>query len=219
MQTKLGEMQIELADRGIPAIDVDGYADIAGTLSITSPSGISSPAVGTSWDLLRYSPQSELGNRFRIAVLPGIGAGKYLRVNYTENLRSTLTISVSVNRSNGLLDLAETSSMTGAATVGRGGSGFTAGPPDGYDVSRRHRVNGEVYVFINDGNGGIDKVTFMAGNRPTVSQAATSTTTDSTISRSPTTWTTQSSSISTMAATWRRCPSRSMSRPTANPWM
>ena len=172
VQTKLGEMQIELADRGIPAIDVDGYADIAGTLSITSPSGISSPAVGTSWDLLRYSPQSELGNRFRIAVLPGIGAGKYLRVNYTENLRSTLTISVSVESIEGLLDLAETSdvTVTGAATdLVVADLGSPAGPPDGYDdiALSIDGEPGEVYVFINDGNGGIDsQVTFMAGNRP-----------------------------------------------------
>ena len=171
-QTKIGEMQIELADRGIPAVEVDGYADIAGTLSITSPSGISSPAVGTSWDLIRYTLDSELGRRFRIAVLPGIGAGKYLRINYTDTLRSSLTISVTVESIDGLLDLAETGdvTVTGAATdVVVADLGSPAGPPDGFDdiALSIDGEPGEVYVFINDGSGGIDsQVTFSAGNRP-----------------------------------------------------
>ncbi len=172
VQTKIGEMQIELADRGVPAIDVGGYADIAGTLSITSPSGVSSPAVGTSWDLLRYTPQLGFENRFRIAVLPGIDAGKYLRINYSEDLRSTVTISVSVESIDGLLDLAETGdvTVTGAATdVVVTDLGSPSGPPDGFDdiALSIDGEPGEVYVFINDGNGGIDsQVTFTAGNRP-----------------------------------------------------
>ena len=172
-QAKIGELAVVLADRPEAALHVDGNITLQGTLSATCPAYNSDPEVGNSWTIIRCDSGIDSENdRFQIAVLPGVGNNKYIKVNYSQGLRGGVSIFLSVESIDGLFDVEASSNLAieGMATdLVVADLGSPDGPADGFDDVALTIAGdpGSIYIFINDGAGGIDsQVTFTAGHNP-----------------------------------------------------
>ena len=178
-QSKLGELAVVLQDRPDSALVVNGDISIQGTLSASCPGYNTDPEVGSSWSIIRsdsgINPEQD---RFQMAILPGVGNDKYVKVNYSTRTRGAVSIFLTVESISGLFDVESSSnvSIEGMATdLVVADLGSPDGPPDGFDDIAL-TIGGDpgyVYIFINDGMGNIaSQVTYTAGHNPSSLNAA-----------------------------------------------
>ncbi len=172
-QSKIGELAVVLNTRPDAALVVGGDVTINGTLSATCTFYNSDPEIGSTWSIIRSETGLDsITDRFQVAVLPGVGRDKYLKINYGESRGNALSIFLTVESIDGLFDVSPSSNLgvEGMATdLVVADLGSPAGPPDGFeDIALTIAGNpGEIFIFINDGMGGIDsQVTYVAGHNP-----------------------------------------------------
>lgn len=173
LQSSSGQLNIELGSRSGAALTMNGDISLNGTIALLCPPDDVDPDVGTTWPLLSSSVFSpEEVDKFSVAIMPGIGKSKYIKLDYLESSSSGFDLIARVESIEGLFDLEDGNSVSvgGRATdVVVADLGSVAGPPDGFDdiALSVSGTPGEVYIFLNDGSGEIgSQIMYSAGNGP-----------------------------------------------------
>jgi len=155
--TPESELRVWLGE-GAAAVEAGGPASLGGTLSAVLPPA-SDPAVGTSWCVLQAG-SIDGAAAFPVAVLPGLGADRYLDVTYVAGVQGGMKVLVTVQSVSGLGDLGDPMSepVTGQPVdVVVADLGSSDGGPDGFDDIALVTAGapGSAVVLINDGAGGV----------------------------------------------------------------
>ena len=167
-----GVLEVELGSSSTPALLVAGDVLIGGTLKLSLMSPQDNPDIGDNWTILKTtSMPTQDSDKYRVAMLPGIGKDKYFDLEYVQ-VDGGMELQATVNSIEDLFDLedSQTVNVAGRATdLVVADFGSLAGPPDGYDDIGL-TIGGSpgfVYLFINDGQGGFStQITYNAGNGP-----------------------------------------------------
>jgi hypothetical protein len=155
-----GELQVMLSDGGDVPIQVQGAANLDGTLSGVLSSG-AQPVIGDSWSIMEIGVIEE-DSKFPVVVLPGLGVDRYLSVQYAEGIRGNATIVLTVEPLKGVFDLGDPSEdvVNGRAVdIVVADFGSAAGGPDGNDdiALAISGTPGLVVFLVSDGLGGISE--------------------------------------------------------------
>ncbi len=167
-----GVLEVVLGSSSTPALLVAGETFIGGTLKLTLMDLQDNPDIGENWTILKTaSPPTQDSERYRVAMLPGIGKDKYFNLEYVQ-VDGGIELQATVNAIDDLFDLedSQTVNVAGRATdLVVADFGSLSGPPDGYDDIGL-TIGGSpgfVYLFINDGQGGFStQIAYNAGNGP-----------------------------------------------------
>lgn len=172
-QSKSAQLSVVLTNRSGAALTVNGDISLDGTIALFCPQEDVDPEVGTTWTILSSGvvPEENV-DKFSVAIMPGIGKSKYMKLDYIELNEGGFDLTARVESIAGLFDLEDgsTVSVGGRATdVVVADLGSVAGPPDGFDdiALAVNGTPGEVYIFLNDGSGGVgSQITYNSGNDP-----------------------------------------------------
>ena len=169
---KHSQLHIELSSNENTPLQLQGPVNIQGSLIVSHQEAQFEPSIGESWIVFESLQPLSDENKFAVIVMPGIGNEKYFELQYVPVVTGTQLVAT-VKSVDNLYDLdgGDTVNVTGLATdVVVADLGSPSGPVDGFDdiVLSINGNPGSVYIFINDGAGGVSsQISYPAGNNPT----------------------------------------------------
>ena len=168
---KNSQLQVELGSSESATLLVQNSLTIDGSLIVSRDGDQVTPSVGDSWVIFESQQSLDNKDRFEVVVMPGIGQDKYFHLEYQPFENGTRLVATAQSIQN-LYDLENTDSVnvSGLATdIAIADFGSQAGPADGFDdiALSIGGSPGSVYIFMNDGSGGVgSQITYPAGNNP-----------------------------------------------------
>lgn len=174
-QLGLGTLSCQISDSSLPALYVEGGLEINGSLKLTNDGNYVPPGGRSVFTILHSDqPPSVDSNRFKISIMPGRDDGKFYKLIYGDEGRGGYTIQIVTE------DLPVDGSLSSPDEIGVSGQatdvlvadlfGPEGGGLDGFDdiALTIDGSPGSLYLFVNDGNGGISlQTTYPTGNGPT----------------------------------------------------